>query len=104
MVWNTIRVWRWRSTLNIVYLYLVFCIASEMTLSWEDICGAWMGFVALVVLFVLLNVMPWLGRRVGLLAWNAAPFLFKVHVMMAFVLLGDLVFVVLFVLPLRFVL
>ena len=101
MVWNTIRVWRWKSTLNVVYLYLVFCIASEMTLSWEDIEGAWMGFVALVALLVVLNVVPWLGRRVGLLTWNAAPFLFKVHVMMAFVLIGDFVFVVLFVLPLR---
>lgn len=103
MVYNTIRVWHWKSTLNIVHLYLVFCIASEMTLSWEDIEGAWLGFVALVILFFLLNVIPCFGRRISLLSWNAAPFLFKIHVMMAFVLLGDFVFVVLFVLPLRLV-
>ena len=72
-----------------------------MTLSWEDIEGAWIGFVALVALLVVLNIVPWLGRRVSLQIWNAAPFLFKIHVMMAFVLLGDFVFVVLFVLPLR---
>lgn len=103
MLWNTLRVWRWKSTLNVVYLYLVFCIASEMTLSWADVCGAWKGLVALVVLFVLLNAVPWFGRKVGMMAWKAAPFLFKVHVVMAFVLLGDVLFAVLFVLPLRFI-
>ncbi|MCQ2390402.1 MAG: hypothetical protein MJ240_03160 [Kiritimatiellae bacterium] len=104
MVWNTIRVWRWKSTLNVVYLYFVFCIVSEMALSWEDIEGAWKGFVVLIALLVALNVIPWIGRRVGLLTWNAAPFLFRIHVVMAFVLLGDLVFVLLFVMPLRFIL
>lgn len=103
MAWNTIRVWRWKSTANVAYLYLVFCIASEMTLSWEDVSGAWRGFVALAILFVLLNAIPWVGRRIGLLSWNAAPFLFKVHVVMIFVLLGDCVFAVLFVLPLRLI-
>lgn len=103
MVWNTILVWRWKSIFNIIYLYLVFCIASEMMLSWEDICSAWMGFVTLVGLFVILNLIPSIGNKVGLLIRKAVPFLFKIHVIMAFVLILAFALDVIFVLPLRII-
>ena len=40
-------------------------------------------------------------EEVGVL--GVAPFLFKIHVVMAFVLLGDVLFALLFALPLRLV-
>ena len=47
--------WRWKTPLFPVFLYLVFCIASEITLSPIDLKGMWRGLAAIVgALFVLL--------------------------------------------------
>jgi hypothetical protein len=53
---NSVRFW--------VFVYLVFCIGSHITLSPPDIHGAWRGFVSLVLLLLLLNLLTlWMGTR-----------------------------------------
>ena len=45
-----------------VFVYLVFCIGSHITLSPPDIRGAWRGFVSLVLLLLLFNLLTlWMG-------------------------------------------
>ena len=95
-------VWKWRSTLNIVYLYLVFCIASEMGLSYEDLSGMWVGFACICIVFLLLNIVPAVGMAVSGWTLRICRKLFPVHVLMLFVLIVDFLFVVLFVWPIRF--
>ena len=97
------RVWKWRSTLNVLYLYLVFCIASEMGLSYADLSGMWVGFACICVIFLLLNVVPMVGRAVSGLTFRACRKLFSVHVVMLFVLVIDFLFVLLFVWPIRLI-
>ena len=94
------KIWRWRSTLNIIYLYLIFCIASEMGLSFEDLSAMWFGFACICVIFVLLNVFPAVGVMVSGLTFRICQKLFPIHVLMLFVLIVDFLFVVLFVWPL----
>ena len=97
------RVWKWRSTLNVLYLYLVFCIASEMGLSYADLSGMWVGFACICVICLLLNVVPMVGRAVSGLTFRACRKLFSVHVVMLFVLVIDFLFVLLFVWPIRLI-
>lgn len=98
------RVWKWRSTLNVVYLYLIFCIASEMGLSCEDLSGMWMGFACICCVFVLLNIIPAVGMAMSGLTFRICRKIFPIHALMLFVLMVDFLFVVLFVWPVRFLL
>lgn len=96
------KVWKWRSTLNVVYLYLIFCIASEMGLSYEDLSGMWAGFTCICCILVLLNIVPAVGIVVSGWTYRFCRKLFPVHALMLFVLMVDCLFVVLFVWPVRF--
>ena len=99
---SAFKVWKWRSTLNVLYLYLIFCIASEMGLSLEDLSGMWIGFACICALFLLLNVIPTVGMTVSGVVFRLCKRLFPIHVLMLFVLIVDFLFVVLFVWPIRF--
>ena len=99
---SAFKVWKWRLTLNVVYLYLIFCIASEMGLSYEDLSGMWVGFACICGVFVLLNVIPAVGMAVSGWTFRICRKLFQVHVLMLFVLIVDFLFVALFVWPIRF--
>ena len=103
MFMSAFKVWRWRSTLNVVYLYLIFCIASEMGLSYSDLSGMWIGFACICAVFLLLNVVPMVGRAVSGLTFRICRKLFAVHVVMLFVLILDVLFVLLFVWPIRLI-
>ena len=82
----------WRSPWFAVALYLVFCITSEATLSAGDVKSAWKGFAGVVVLVFAANLVPGVGDLLSRLAVTAAPWLFPVHAIMAFVLLADAAF------------
>ena len=96
------KVWKWRSTLNVLYLYLVFCIASEMGLSFEDLSGMWFGFACICSIFLLLNALPMVGTAISGWVARFSRKLFPVHVLMLFVLIVDFLFVVIFVWPIEF--
>lgn len=102
MLRNIFRAWHWKSSLDLIYLYLLFCIASEMGLSDTDIAGMWIGMICICAVFLVLNVIPAVGIRISQWSFGLCRWLFPVHVTMMFVLVMDLAFVLLFVWPIRF--
>ena len=92
MLRNAVCVWSWRSPWIALYLYAVFCIASEITLSGSDLRGMWKGCAAIVVVLFALNLLPYVGGWLNVgIVW-AKPCLFLVQVVLAFVLLMDCAF------------
>ena len=81
----------WGSLLFPVCFYLIFCIASEITLSPPDLRSTWRGFVSLVALIFMLNLIPVVSAWFCLLVSNMMPSLFVLHSLLLFVLLFDLV-------------
>ena len=94
MLRNAACVWNWHSPWIALYLYAVFCIASEITLSGPDLKGMWKGCAAIVVVLFGVNLLPYVGGWLNMgIVW-AKPCLFLVQTVLAFVLLMDLVFFV----------
>lgn len=92
MLRNTACVWNWRSPWIALYLYAVFCIASEITLSGPDLKGMWKGCAAIVSVLFGINLFPYVGGWLNMGIALAKPYLFLVQTVLAFVLLMDLVF------------
>ena len=92
MLRNAAYVWNWRSPWISLYLYAVFCIASEITLSGSDLKGMWKGCAAIVVVLFGVNLLPYVGECLNAgIVWTK-PYLFLVQVVLAFVLLLDGIF------------
>lgn len=72
-------IWGWGFA---VWLYLVFCIASEIGLSSIDLKSMRRGIVPIVVAFLLLNLIPLFGNCVSAGIFIIVPWLFKLHVLM----------------------
>ena len=83
---------RWHSWLFPLFLYLVFCIASEITLSPTDLNGMWRGLAAIVGVLLALNLIPftavWLAHGIDFLR----PGVFALQTILFFVLLTDIAF------------
>lgn len=67
-----------------LWLYLSFCIASEIGLSKVDILHMKHGLGWLLCLFLLLNVFPVVGQGVSALIYVLLPWIFRLHVLMLF--------------------
>ena len=65
-----------------VWLYLVFCIASEIGLSGVDLQYMWRGAVSILVIFLILNLIPPVGHYISIGIYIIQPYLFKFHVLM----------------------
>lgn len=92
MLRNAVCVWNWRSPWIALYLYAVFCIASEITLSGPDLKDMWKGCAAIVVVLFGINLLPYVGGGLNAgIVW-CKPYLFLVQVVLAFVLLMDALF------------
>jgi hypothetical protein len=99
---SVFKIWKLRSTASIVYLYLVFCIASEMGLSGEDLRNMLFGFACVCIVFLVLNIVPAVGTALNKCVFFVSEKMFPVHVMMMFVLIVDFLFTVLLVWPTSF--
>lgn len=89
---NVVRLSNWRTPWIALYLYAVFCVASEITLSGPDLKGMWKGAAVLVVVLFIVNLIPLAGEWVNRgIVWMK-PHLFVVQVVLGFSLLLDLVF------------
>lgn len=84
--------WRWRSPLFPVFLYFVFCIASEITLSPPDLKGMWRGLAAIFGVLFVLNLLPFVSDGLARGIDALRPAVFSLHVILFFVLLADLLF------------
>lgn len=92
MLRNALCIWDWRSPWIVLYLYVVFCIASEITLSGSDLKGMLKGCFAIIAILFIINLFPFLGKFVNAGIVYFKPYLFVVQITLAFVLLLDLIF------------
>lgn len=65
-----------------VWLYIVFCVASEIGLSGIDIQHMWRGAAVIALMLFVLNLIPPVGRCVSAWIFVVMPWLFKCHVLM----------------------
>ena len=72
-----------------IWFYLVFCVASEIGLSSVDIASMWKGLVCIVVVFLLIGMVPMIGKWYADGIRAALPMLFLVHSLMTFAVLVD---------------
>lgn len=80
----------WGSIRFPVCFYLIFCIASEITLSPPDLQSTWSGFASLVALIFILNLIPVVSAWFCLLVASMMPSLYVLHSLLLFVLMFDL--------------
>lgn len=81
----------WGSILFLLCFYLIFCIASEITLSPPDLQSTWRGFASLLALIFILNFIPVVSAWFCLLVDSMIPALYVLHSLLLFVLLFDVV-------------
>lgn len=94
MLGNAVSVWQWRSAWIALYVYGVFCVASEITLSGVDLKHMWKGAGVIVFALFVLNLLPFVGEWINAGIVFAKPMLFVAQVVMAFVLMLDILFFV----------
>ena len=92
IVGNAACFWRWRSAWVALYIYAVFCVASEITLSGVDLKHMWKGAGVIVLILLVLNLMPFAGGWINRGVVLVKPMLFVAQVVLAFVLMLDVVF------------
>lgn len=92
MLLHAVSFWQWRSAWVAPYVYAVFCIASEITLSGVDLKHMWKGAGVIVLLLFALNLMPFVGGWINVGIVCIKPMLFGAQVVLAFVLMLDVVF------------
>lgn len=89
-------VWHWHGPLDAVLIYLLVCVASEITLSGPDMQGMWVGLVAICTLVVVGNFIPFFDAMLEAGTARLRPWLFLLHVTLAFALLLDVCFYALY--------
>ena len=92
MLQTVLAPWRWNSWLFPVFLYLVFCIASEITLSPPDLKGMWRGLAAIFGALFALNLLPFVSTGIAYGIDALRPAVFTLQTLLFFVLLADLIF------------
>lgn len=83
-----VEVWGWGFA---IWLYLSFCIASEIGLSSVDLKTMWRGAISILVALAVMNCIPPLGRCISMAIYVALPYLFKFHVIMAVALVANVI-------------
>lgn len=84
--------WRWGTPLFPVFLYLVFCVASEITLSPPDLKNMGRGLWAILGTLAVLNFIPGVSAALAVGVQCLRTALFASHAILFFVLLADLAF------------
>ena len=92
MLKSLFYVWRWTSPWLFIYIYGMFCVASEMQLSDIDIKGMWKGIVFIVIFFMLVNLIPFANNLIDYTISSMKPFLFIVQTILSLALLLDFFF------------
>lgn len=100
---SVVRVWHWRRSLDLIYLYLIFCIVSEMGISKAELANSWVGIICISAMILILNLIPSVSVRISILSFRLCRRLFPIHAIMLFVLIVDFMFFMLFVWPIRFI-
>ena len=94
MLWMVLDSANWRSARFVVSLFLIFCIASEITLSPPDLRSMWRGALAIAFVLLLANLVPFTARYLATGIDKARVWVFVAESVLLFVLLADLIFLV----------
>ena len=89
---RSFAVWHWHGPLDAVLIYLLVCVASEITLSGPDMQGMWVGLVAICTLVVIGNFVPFFDAMLEMGMTRIRPWLFLLHATLTFALLLDVIF------------
>lgn len=89
---NLVKNFNFSSVLNVIILYFLFCIISEMPPSAPDLLLSLPGVVLLFILFIILNLIPFVGKKIDSLTLRLHPLFFTIHSIIIFVLMLDLLF------------
>lgn len=95
MLASMASVWKWTSPFSLLSLYLFFCLATEMRLSGKELKGCLRGIILFAVVLVVLNCIPGLGKLLTMGAVKLVPYVFKLHAILLFAVVLDLVFAIL---------
>lgn len=68
----------------ILWLYLSFCIASEIGMSSVDLSHTWRGLAGVVAVVLVLAMVPFVGKWIAAGVCLALPVVFVAHAFMAF--------------------
>ena len=93
---RAVAVWHWHGFLDAVLIYLLVCVASEITLSGPDMQGMWIGLAAICSLVVVGNFVPFFDAMLESGMTRLRPWLFLLHATLAFALLLDVCFYALY--------
>lgn len=93
---RAVAVWHWNGFVDVVLIYLLVCVASEITLSGPDLCGMWIGLVAICSLVIVGNFIPFFDAMLEAGMTRLRPWLFLLHATLAFALLLDVCFYALY--------
>ena len=91
--------WKFSSCLNLLILYFLFCIISEMPPSIPDLQTGLPGIILLMILFIFLNLIPVVGIKIDWLTIRLQSIFFTMHSVIVFVLILDLLFLICIALP-----
>ena len=93
------KTWNFSSIVNLLILYFLFCIISEMPPSIPDLQTGLPGIILLMVLFIFLNLIPFLGMKIDRLTIRLQSIFFTMHSVIVFVFFLDILFLVCVALP-----
>lgn len=95
MLVSLFSVWHWTSPFCLLAFYLLFCVASQITISGKAMLLIWQSvFVVFVLLFVL-NLIPGVNTALAWVGDKIMPAVFMLHVTLFFVVVLDLIFLIL---------
>lgn len=99
MMKSLLKNWKFSSSLNLLILYFLFCIISEMPPSIPDLQTGLPGIILLMILFIFLNLIPFVGIKIDRLTIRLQSIFFTMHSVIVFVLILDLLFLICIALP-----
>ena len=94
MIKSLLKRYKLSSLFNLFILYLLFSIISEMPPSIPDLQAGLPGFILLLLLFFLVNLIPCVGKKIDQLTVRLQPLFFTMHSVMVFVFFLDILFMI----------
>ncbi len=94
MLASLFLVWHWTSPFCLLAFYLLFCIASQITISGKAMLLIWQSVLVVFLLLFALNLIPGVNSGIALLGDKIMPAVFMLHVTLVFVVTFDFLFLI----------
>ena len=94
MLASLFLVWHWTSPFCLLAFYLLFCIASQITISGKAMLLIWQSVLVVFLFLFVLNLIPGVNTGIALLGDKIMPAVFMLHVTLVFVATFDFLFLI----------